>query len=459
MDDDQILDGYGALNDRRLKESFNIFNSILKSDKGPTRNYEALIGLALTYRELGDLDESRDFLEKASKLIDDPLEAYYNLGNHYEEIGDHMQAIQFYDHALAIDHDHMESYLNRGVAWYNVGEIDTALKDFKNARSLSGKITKAETNIGICHLDMERYEKAIDVFDNTLEVDHTNIHALLGKGLALYNMDRYDESIICFDAALSINPGFYIAHYFKGTILRKLDLPMEAEESFQEAVSIKNNYSPAWFELGEIFYDEGQHKKALKAYDNAIDSSRIFFEEAMFKKAKILQDKENDVKGAINVYKTICKRNPYVPKVWYELGRALSMSRGNTERSIDALKNVLNLDPDNSKAMQLLAKLYLETGEGEKALNMLKKGMRQNPSSENQLSIAEIHINLGQPKKAIIAAEESLALDPLNHFAWLTMGRAYGMIHRKEEYKQCLRKYLNYYPNDSEVRDELESLQ
>ncbi len=458
MNDTKVLDGFVALEEMRLKDSFNIFHDIIKGENGPTRKYEALIGLALTHRGLGDVDESIDLLNKAVELIDDPIEAYYDLGNLYEEIGDHMMAIQYFDKALSIDSDHMESYLNRGVSWYNMDEIDSAIKDFKNAQKLSKYSTLSITNKGICYLDMSRYEKAIDVFDRTLEMDHRNIHALLGKGLALYNMDRYDESIICFDAALSINPGFYIAHYFKGTILKKLDLPKEAIEAFNKAVEVKNDYSPAWFELGEIMAQSGDQDGALDAYEKSIESSRVFFEEAMFKKGKLLLDMEHDISGAIKVFKTICKRNPYVPKVWYELGRALSMSKGKTKKSIDALQNVLNLDPDNSEAIKILAIQYIEVGKEDKALNLLKKGMMKNPSSENQLLISDIHMDMGQPKKAILAAEEALSIDPLNSHAWLIMGRAYGKINRIEEYKQCLRKYLNSNPNDVEVQEELEGL-
>jgi len=459
MVNSQMIEGYRALKNGDLESAFGTFKSLLSSEADDRSKYEALLGIGLTYDVLGKREEALEYLEKALDYTDEPVEALFNIGNMYEKNGEHALAIQHYDHTITEDEKFYRAYINRGVAWYNTQKYEQGLKDFQNSLKYAPNSTVALTNIGICNLDLGKFEVAIDFFDRSLEKDHENIHALLGKGLALYNMDRYDESIICFDAAVSINEDFYIAYYYKGYIMRKLDLLDEAKEALEEAVGIRPDYSLAWFELGIINTIDDEIDEALTCFDRAIKHNRTFFEEAVFKKGKILLDKKNDPGRAIKEFKSICKVNPYVPLVWHELGRALLKEGGeeNVSKAIDALMNVLNLQPDNIEATNILAKALVENEEPEKALLLLRKSMMNSPTSRNQLLIADIQLEYGKPRESIRAAEEALALDPLNARAWLTMGRAYKKIHRKEEYKQCLRKYLNHNPNDNNVKEELAS--
>ena len=457
MPGDVIIQGYQALRTKDLKEAYYNFERGLKSKKKRDA-FESLMGLALTYKELGEIDVAVDHLEKALELEYEDKLIYYNLGNIYEESMQHALAIQNYDMAIKFDGDFIDAFVNRGTSWYNLGEMEQAINDFKNALKINPHEVRAISNLGICYLDIGKYEAAIDNFDRALERDPENIHALCGKGLALFNMDQYDESIICFDAAISIKPGFYIANYFKGHILGKLDLLKEAREAIEKAVKIKKSYSLAWFELGELKNYEKDTDGAIKAYRNAIKYQKQFFEEAHFKLGKMLLDKRNDPKEAIKLFKKICLNNPYVPSVWFEMAKALSMMDGKEEKAISSLKNVLTLEKGNSGAIHLMAELLLRSGKGEKAASVLLTGMDMKPKPENGLLLAKVYHSLGRQKDAIMAAEDALSLDPLLYNAWLVMGRSYGALNRKEEYKQCLRKYLNNHPNDEKIIKELKMI-
>ncbi|MBN1538749.1 MAG: tetratricopeptide repeat protein [Candidatus Thermoplasmatota archaeon] len=454
MTDGSIIEGYRALKTKDLKTAHRIFRSIIGSSADRQNTDDALLGLSITYRELGELDDAIDVAKKVVGSHTDRKIALFDLGNYYEEVGQHALAIQNYDLSITCDPDFSDAYINRGIAWYNLGKMEHARRDFKNGLDIDKRSSRAMANLGIVLLEEKKYEKAIDLFDRSLEEDPENIHALCGKGLALFNLDRYDDSIICFDAALSINPDFYIANYYKGHILKKLDLLEEAEEAINEAIGSRDNYALAWFELGEIYRSRKEDKKALQSYDRAIKIHGDQFEEALFQKGSLLM-RSGDLHGAVDSFRKICKSNPYIPVVWIEMGVALSRMKGRKEKAVSALKNALYLKPSDPDASFHLAGLYIEDGQPEKALPVLKKALSFGVDPRIGSLLARTYIMLRMYKEAISAADDVVTKDPDHPEAWLLMGRAYNSLGRTEEYKQCLRKYLHLVPDDDGVRKEL----
>jgi len=451
-----VIEGFDSLRAKDLRAAHKVFKSISESSVDQEAAYESLIGLSITYRELGELNEAIETAKRAANARSNPMIALFDLGNYYEEIGQHALAIQNFDLSITIDPNFSDAYLNRGVAWYNLGKLEQARRDFKNALDNNKRSSRAMTNLGIVDLDEDKYEKAIDLFDRALEEEPENIHALCGKGLALYNMDRYDESVICFDAALSMNPDFYIANYYKGYILKKLDLLEEAEEAMLEAIGSRENYPLAWFELGEIYRSKKDLKRALSSYDRAIKIHGEQFEEALFQKGSI-QMRSGDLRGAVDSFKKICKKNPYIPQVWVEMGIALSQMKDRKDKAISAFKNALYLKPSDPDASFHLSDLYLRERQPNRALSVLQKAVSLTPDPRVGSLLARTYAGMKRYKEAIAAADDVLSKDPNHSEAWLIMGRSYKAVGKMEEYRQCLRKYLHLVPDDRKIREELGS--
>ncbi|OYT45586.1 hypothetical protein B6U90_02915 [Thermoplasmatales archaeon ex4484_6] len=457
MTDPLILKGYRALRRKDLRSAHNYFLAAEKQTSDDNVKYQALIGLGLTLKELGQYEKCVEVFKRSVDLVPSPKEAFFNLGNVYEEMGDHALAIQNYDLAIAIDANMHEAHLNRGVAWYNLEKHEQSINDFKNSYPSERIRSLCLSNIGIAHLDRKRYEKAIDFFDRSLEIDPENIHALCGKGLALYAMDQYDESMICFDAAISIKDDFYLAHYYKGHILNGLDLLEDAEESILNAVSIREEYPLAWFELGQIKKMKNDVNGALKAYEKAVRYHEDVFEEALFQRGKLHMELGQPEK-AVKDFKKICKNNPHVGRVWLELGKALLKLDGKENAAEKALNNAYLLIPSDVDVVKTYSRLLLKKGYTEKAFKVLKEGMERTPDPRVGLMLAAIQKDLSNHSDAVITCEEVLNMEPGLTEAWLLMGRSYGALGKVEEYKQCLRQYLHKKPEDNLVRRELSAL-
>jgi tetratricopeptide (TPR) repeat protein len=140
------------------------------------------------------------------------------------------------------------------------------------------------------------------------------------------------------------------------------------------------------------------------------------------------------------------------------MGKALSMIPGKEEKAISSFKNGIYLKPSDPEGIYHLAMLYIKRGNRQKALGVLKDGMERAPDSRIGLLLSRTLFDLRMFKDAINIADDVLAKDPNVSDAWLVMGRSYGALHKVEEYKQCLRKYLHMKPDDAKVKMEMEDL-
>ncbi|MCU0799457.1 MAG: tetratricopeptide repeat protein [Candidatus Thermoplasmatota archaeon] len=457
MSDNEVLDGFHALGQKDLKSAHDHFTAILGAPSSEKDRYSAKIGLALTFRELGDIDKAIEEMKDAVSSYKNPIEAVYDLAMLYEEKEQYALAVQNFDLALSLDPLLLDAYNNRGIAWLKLPDPDQSIRDFRNA--LNGQIGSSRVlcNLGMAFLSDKRFEKAIDHFDRSLLSDETNIRSLCGKGLALYYLDRYDDSMICFDASISLQPDFYIAYYYKGVILKKLDLLDEAKQSLNEALKVRNNFPLAWFELGEVQNLKGDTNEALAAYTRAVELHPGTYEEALFNKGKLLFAKGR-MKEALDCYRSILTKNGYIPSVWLEMGKTLLQMEGMEGKVLPVLKNALSLDPFRKESALILSCEYSRKKEFQKAYDVLKKVMDSHPDPEIGGKLAEVLYSMNRFKDCIDISEMALSLDPERTIILLPMGRAYGKLGKTEEYMQCLRRFLHKFPSDRAVETEMRAI-
>jgi tetratricopeptide (TPR) repeat protein len=448
--------GYDLLEAREYQKALEVFRTINSRAKMPRTRIDALIGMCLAHRDSGDTNGALGMAAKALEMDPKNPVANYNIGNLYEEMGQHALAIQHYDMVIVADPSNKESYNNRGVAWYHAGKIKEAANDFKNALKIDPDYIKALINAGMCHLEDSKYESAIDSFDVALKQDSENVHALLGKGLALYYLDRYDDSIICFEAATSIKRDFYIAHYHKATILRKLDLLNDAEAAISESISIRKDYPQGHFELGNIRKAKGDIKGALEAYGKAESTGKGDNEEVLYEIGRIYLYELDEPQIALSYFKRIIRKNPDIAKVWYESGIAFSKDPASLDKAKYSLENAIHLGLDNLETKRALAEVSYELKDLRAAMEILEEITDNYPDAISHLMKAKIELSSREYSDAIDSSEQALSLDSNLHEALLIMGKSYNSLGKVEEYKQCLRRYINSNPNDDDVRKELE---
>jgi len=153
---------------------------------------------------------------------------------------------------------------------------------------------------------------------------------------------------------------------------------------YAEKVAEIENTPIAWSIVGTTFASAFKSKSEKKVKDYALGKAISAFENAISLDPDDIQHKvnlalcyveyppsNNPMKGILLLI-DLNKENPDNPLVLTNLGR-LAIQTGQYDKAIQRLGRVLEIEPDNRNVNCLLAQVYAETGDKEKATFYLNK--------------------------------------------------------------------------------------
>lgn len=123
------------------------------------------------------------------------------------------------------------------------------------------------------------------------------------------------------------------------------------------------------------------------------------------------------------------------------------------------LQQALDLDPELLWARFYLARLYLDQGSNEKALDQLERGLKQSPGLPHLLSLlGEVRRKLGDPAASVELNRRAIAADPTMTPARYFLALAYLDLKREQEATAELEKAVQAPPVTPEMYNTLATL-
>lgn len=184
------------------------------------------------------------------------------------------------------------------------------------------------------------FEKAVFYFKNLLKETPNDIATLEGLAQCQYNIFNYKEAIISINKAIELagninqyltkacilaedgmqngikgkiieaknlfkdfldqNNKQFIYHYNYANTLSRLGYNQEAIEHFNICLKLNPNFEQAWKNLGQVYFDVGEHEKEITCYDNALRINPKL-PQALFSKGVTLSHIYNKDKEGLNL--------------------------------------------------------------------------------------------------------------------------------------------------------------
>lgn len=213
-----------------------------------------------------------------------------------------------------------------------------------------------------------------------------------------------------------------VLKYDKDTkeITHNLEMLKKAKNEFEEVLKIKNDESLAYYYLGHLAMQMGFGlKEAEKFYKKAIETNNHNLR--AYKKLTIIYLTEKRFKDAVSLLET-----------------AKTVSR------------------DDADIYYKLAFTYLITEEYKKAIENAKKVLSIGKSIQSQIILASAYSMTGDYDAAKAQLEDVLNSDPKNKTALVGLSIVFEKMGEKEKCIEILKKALEYYPDDSEIKIELD---
>ena len=160
----------------------------------------------------------------------------------------------------------------------------------------------------------------------------------------------------------------------------------EAEKGYLEVLRRKPDWGPVLNALGTVFLDQSRPDKAGNAFQKAAGLSEPYFP-ACYNLARLKQ-RENDHRAAIDIYRTMLKKQPNIGEVWNNLGVAYR-EIGNPDEAISCFRRAVAFAPHMAEAWNNLGVAQDELNLIENASNSYRKAIQIRPD------YTSAHFNLG----------------------------------------------------------------
>lgn len=182
------------------------------------------------------------------------------------------EAIQEFQQVVRQEPDLLLAHLCLGVVYAERGLVDEAMRELRLVQALTddpqtGAIV--HNTLGNIYADQEEYELAFKEFSKVLELDPDFAVALFNLGAVCYNLQLYEQSVGAFEQVKEKFPRDWEVYFYLGKGYRKLKNDQEALVNLLKAAYLAPQEPFVAFELGLLYEELGETRRALECYYRA----------------------------------------------------------------------------------------------------------------------------------------------------------------------------------------------
>jgi tetratricopeptide (TPR) repeat protein len=126
---------------------------------------------------------------------------------------------------------------------------------------------------GMKHMNPGQYPQAIIYFNHALEIKPQYPEVLLERANAHKVLSEMDAALADYQAAADLNSNLAPAHNGIASIYLERHDTRHALEELTKSISLEPS-TDAYYQRGAIFESQGEHRKAIQDYDQAIAQAR-----------------------------------------------------------------------------------------------------------------------------------------------------------------------------------------
>jgi tetratricopeptide (TPR) repeat protein len=422
---------------QKMKDFQEASNFYLKALECDPKAISALFRLGWALIKLGKREEGLEKIEKGYKL--DPnnpqiLTKYAEIlirdGNSLE------RALELLQNSLKIDSDLPETFISLSKCYERLERHDEAIQSLEKAILLPKVPISAYFHLA-CLLEKSDKSRAISLYKQCISLEKTFLAAWLHLATLLANSGETKKAKKYFREVLQLDAENVSAHFSLGKIFQSdMENFEEAVRHFEIVISVDKNHYKACCQLGILYMDKGDHKRAIEYLSQSIDLNPKY-NLSRVSIATVYFDRGN-LKDSIKHFKEAIKLSPNDIQALVGLGNAYFKLKKPGD-SIKFYTQALKIDPNLSETHFNLGNSYYLKQDIDQAISSYKKSLELNPNK------AETHYNLANAltvknnfSQAILEFKQSIRLDPNNPDAYYNMANAYYFI---DEYNEAIRNY------------------
>lgn len=419
---------------------------------------EAGLQLAASLLRLFEYEESVNVLKELVRLKPDSALGHYYLGKTYSQMKLYREAVGYYKRALDLRPDFAQAAVDRAVSLEALGEYEQAITGYKEAIEDSENRGPLINHLIQLLIQQRRYEEALTYLNRLSEMGLGSNDVKRKTGLILLELGRNDDAIKLFQEMLTRDPDAHLIRFYLASAYEEKGDFERARSEFVRIPAEADSFADAQGHLAYILKEQGKKDEAVALLRKGIElrPDRL---ELYLGLATLYGDLERDTEG-LQLLLGVEERFAREARFHFRVG-VLFDKLNNKPDSIRRMKRVIELNPQDSQALNYLGYTYAEMGINlEEALGYIKRALAIRPDDGFFIdSLGWVYYQMKRYDEAVVQLERAVELikdDPtvLEH-----LGDAY--LARKES-KRAIRMYkraLELDKGKKELHEKLRRLQ
>jgi tetratricopeptide (TPR) repeat protein len=229
-------------------------------------------------------------------------------------------------------------------------------------------------------------------------------------GAAYSEKGQYDLAIAAYQKGLEINPNFAELHRNLGYAYHEKGFWEKAIKEYEQAITLAPHLAEAYGELGYIYEQMNRDEEAFQTYKKALEIDSTLVRAHL--NLAFLFEKKGLYEQAVNEYQKALVLEPEVAAIHNNLGHAYA-KLGLKDNALAEFKEAVELDPNYVLAHVNLGNLYLLRGWFNEAITQYGTAIRLDPKRITAyINLAIAYLKTNQPDKAIQVLKDGLKTNP-----------------------------------------------
>jgi len=245
-----------------------------------------------------------------------------------------------------------------GEVYYDSGLAQEATEQLKKGIEAQSDPAK-KSWLGLAMLAEGSEEEGMALLRESMKDGEGDIEVLRNMSFALHGRDRLEEVLGIYEKALTISPEDCVMWNNWGNALYNLGKYKESIPKFVKALEKDPNYEIAWNNIGNALEKMGLFKESLPFHQRAIEINEDF-DYAHYAAAVAMMKIRSRAQGEKELNRSL-KLQPTFPEAW--LLKARTMLGSFPEQAVFFASHAIELDPESSEAMMVLAMCQLENNQ------------------------------------------------------------------------------------------------
>ena len=188
-----------------LKKHQDAMNTLEEVFKADPLNAEAFMWFGMVLKDLGRLQESIPYFQKAVENDPELIDAWLELGQLYAEKKDPV-AMQYFNSAIEMAPENTTALHAKASYFENADRLPEAIEQYKKISLVDPQYEASYFNRGLLYLEMDSVVQALKLFEITTKISPTHVKAYFYMGVANEMLGNPAKAKAHYEQVLNFDP-------------------------------------------------------------------------------------------------------------------------------------------------------------------------------------------------------------------------------------------------------------